>query len=206
MSLNEMNLIIQKINSLNDKVITKKQLENIIKLFSPNSVQKKLENLRKVRKIKYYFLNYYYILNEEERKTKKLKYTTEEIVAAILNKSKIPWYFAFNTALERNNVIWQSYKTITILNDRISKKIILDKIQFHFIKTQKKYIFSFRVVKTKNRISTFYPTNEKIFIDYIYFRKNPPLELKNSIKKTPIKKILIQYPQLIQKKIENELK
>lgn len=128
------------------------------------------------------------------------------MVVAILNKLKIKWHYSIYTALERNNIVWQTYNTIIILNDSISKKVIINKSRFHFIKTQKKYIFDIKIIKTKNRISKYYPSNEKLLIDFVYFKKKVTIELKKIVKKTKLKNNMKIYPLTIQTKIKNELK
>jgi hypothetical protein len=206
MNLNKTKFISQKLDSLKDKLISKDNIVRVIELFDNKTPLKKLENLRKSKKIKYIFLNYYYILSENERKYKILNYTSEELVISILNKLKIKWHYSIYTALERNNVVWQAYNVIVILNNSISKRVIINKTKFHFIKTQKKYLFDSTIVKTRNRISAYYPSNEKLLIDFIYFNKKVPIELRKIIKKTHLNNIMEVYPKTIQNKIVNGLK
>ena len=53
-----------KLDMLKDKIVTKDTILKTIKLFDDKTPLKKLENLRKSKKIQYIFLNYYYILSE----------------------------------------------------------------------------------------------------------------------------------------------
>lgn len=206
MTLQKKDFIYKKLDMLKDKIILKKTIIEVIKLADKKDYLKLFENLRKSNKIKYVFLNYYYILSENERKNKILIYSSEDMVLSILNKLKIKWHYTFTTALVRKKIIWQTSKTIFILNNKISKKMIINKTPFHFIKTQTNYIFDVSQIKSKNRISTYYSSNEKLFIDYIYFKKKVPIELKRKVNKTKLLKIIKKYPINIQTKIKNENK
>lgn len=205
MKLTESNFIYKKLDTLNDKVVSREKILNIIKLVDNKTHIKKLETLRKTKKIQYIFLNYYYITSENERKQGFNKYSSEEMVLSVLNKLKVKWHFGFDTALERKKLVWQVSKTIVILNDSISKKIIIRKTPFSFIKTKNRYIIDYTTIKTKNRISTYYPSKEKLFLDYIYFNKKVPIELKNNVNKVRLDKIISNYPIMVQNKVKNEI-
>lgn len=202
MAINKINFIYLKLGMLKDKIVSRDMILNIINQVDKKNSLKILENLRKAKKIEYIFLNYYYILSETERKTGVKKYFSEELVLAVLNKLKIKWHYGFNTALERKNLVWEVSKNVTILNNVISKKMIIGNIIFHFVKSQ--YVFDYKSIRTKNRIFANYPSNEKLGVDYIYFNMKLPLELKNRIIKSKFKTLIKYYPQNIQNKIKNE--
>ena len=205
MKQNKRDLIYLKLDTLKDKIVSRDTIINIIKSIDSKDYLKRLETLRKSKKIQYIFLNYYYVLSENERSKNVSKYSSEEKVIAVLNKLKIKWHYTLDTALARKKIVWQASKNIIILNNSISKKTTINKIPFIFIKTQTKYISDYSTVKTKNRISTNYPLNEKLFVDYNYFNKKVPIELKNKVKKTTLNTILQKYPKAFQNKIKNEL-
>lgn len=203
--MKDIDIISLKIDQLGDKIISKEQLLKIICDVNPDEPTTTLKNLRKSKKITYLFLNYYYILSEDERKHKILRYYSSELVFGVLNKLNIKWYISFEKGLELNNVVWQSYNSVTILNNKISKIYKIKNTEFRFRKTKPTLINNYNQNKTKNRITQNIGSNEKIFVDLIYFNKPIPKELKDCINKTKVKTIVKEYKPNFQKKVQREL-
>lgn len=203
--MKDIDIIKLKISQLGEKIISKEQLIKVICNVTPEDSDKIFKNLRKSNKIKYVFLNYYYILSEDEKKLKIIKYYPSEIVFGILNKLNVKWYISLEKSLELNNVVWQSYNKITIINNKISKKYRIFDTEFEFRKTKSELINNYNQNKTKNRITQNISTNEKNFIDFIYFNKPIPKELKDSVDKNKVKKILKAYKKNFQKEVKRFL-
>ncbi len=191
------------LGSFKDKLVSKKQLERSFRdvlqdKYSENIIVK----LRKNREIIYVLKGYYYLLNSREKEGSYTEYTTSEMVHTILNKLNIKWYLGLYSALERNNIIWQGVVNPIILNSDISdeKKILEIKYQFHKIKRE---LLDFGHIKkiTKNRITFYYSDPEKTYIDFIYFNKNPPLELSNFKNNEKLRSYLKNYSKNFKKKV-----
>jgi len=141
------------------------------------------------------------VLNPNEQKGSFTEYSTNEMVYAILNKLNICWYLGLESALERNNLIWQSVVNPIILNSEFSgDKRILD-VKYRFRKMRREKL-DFGVVKqtTKNRITFYYSDPEKTCLDYIYFHKKIPSELSSVKHNEKLKSYLAHYPKSFKKK------
>lgn len=204
--MKNIDIIIIKLGNLKENIISKESLINLICDVIPDNPDKTLKHLRRMNKVKSIFLKYYYILSEEERKQGSLNYYSFEIVYGILNKLNIKWYLSFEKALEYNNVVWQSYKKFVIINNKISRTYNILGSDFEFRKTKLVYINNFKQNKTKNRITQNVGTNEKIFVDYVYFNKKIPKELLDIIDVYKIRDILTNYNKNFQKKVRSLLK
>jgi hypothetical protein len=196
MAKNNLKYLNIKLENLKDKIINKKLLERLVYDvgYCKEDFERILRNLRQNNKIKYIFKNYYYVMSIHEIKTKVLKYNEKEIVFSILNKLKINWYLGFNNALLENRIIHQQQQNITIVNDKISQKIKISGINFIFVKTKKDFIFGFKKLKTKNRLTMYFSDVEKTYIDFIYFKKKNLIELEKICDKTKLKRYLKKYP------------
>lgn len=194
-----------KLDNLEEKIVSRKFLLNLIRDVIQDKPEIYLKKLRENGKIKSIFQKYYYILSENERKTNILNYFDIELVFGVLNKLNIKWYISFEKGLELNNILWQAHKTTTIINNKISKKCKILKNQFEFKKTKSIYIDNYIQNKTKNRITQNIGENEKIYLDYIYFKKKIPIELIEKIDKKKIMSILEIYPKSFQKKVKEKL-
>lgn len=203
--MKEIDTIYLKLDTLEERIISRKLLKNIICDVMQDKPEIYLKKLRENGKIKSIFQNYYYILSENERKSKIINYFDLELVYGVLNKLNIKWYISFEKGLELNGVLWQIHKKITIINNKISRKCIILGSQFEFKKTKSIYINNYNQNKTKNRITQNIGSNEKIFIDYIYFKKKIPIELKNKIDIKKVKLISNNYTTKFQKIIKEEL-
>lgn len=194
-----------KLEKLNEKIVSRKFLLKTIQDVMQDDPNIFLKQLRENKKIKYIFQNYYYVLSETERKTNILEYSNLEIVYTILNKLNLNWYVSFEKGLEINNVVWQSHKTISVVNNKISKKCKIRGIQYHFRKTQKKHIFGYESNKISSGITQNIGYNEKIAIDYVYFRKDIPLELLKVLDFKKIESYLNLYSKGFQKKFKEKI-
>ncbi len=203
--MKNIDILYLKLDNLEEKIVSKKVLLNIIRNVIQDKPEIYLKKLRENRKIKAIFNKYYYILSENERKTNILNYFDIELVFGALNKSNVKWYISLEKGLELNNILWQAHKTVTIINNKFSRKCKILKNQFEFKKIKSNYINNYIKNKTKNRITQNIGINEKIYLDYIYFKKAPPIELIEKIDKTKVIEISKIYPKNFQEKIkENE--
>lgn len=174
---------IQIIENIEDKIVPKTQLLNSIRDVIHNDPSQIFNSLRRIKKIEYLFQNYYYINSEEERVRGIKKYSMFELIAVVLNKLNIKWYFGLHTANDINKVVWQPSKTIYIINNKFSKKIKIDNQSIHFHKMKKELINNYQIHKTRNRIQLHISNNEKTLEDFVYLNKQPPIELKNIVEK-----------------------
>jgi len=191
------------LESFKDKLVSKKQLTRTIgDVLQDKYSQNIIVNLRKNRDIIYVFKGYYYLLSSKEKEGSYNEYSTNEMVYAILNKLNIKWYLGLYSALERNNIIWQGVVNPIIVNSELSgeKKILEVKYKFYKMKRDK---LDFGHIKkiTKNRITFYYSDPEKTYIDFIYFNKNPPLELSNFKKNEKLRHYLKNYSKNFKKKV-----
>jgi len=200
---NDEKIVRNILESFKDKLVSKKQLERAFRdVLQDKYSENIIVNLRKNKDILYIFKGYYYLLDSKEKEGSYTNYSTNEMVYAILNKLNIKWYFGLYSALERNNIIWQGVVNPIILNSDISdeKKILEIKYQFHKIKRE---LLDFGHIKkiTKNRITFYYSDPEKTYIDFIYFNKNPPLELSNFKNNEKLRSYLKNYSKNFKKKV-----
>jgi len=200
---NDEKIVRNILESFKNKLVSKKQLERAFRdVLQDKYSENIIVNLRKNKDILYIFKGYYYLLDSKEKEGSYTNYSTNEMVYAILNKLNIKWYFGLYSALERNNIIWQGVVNPIILNSDISceKKILEIKYQFRKIKRE---LLDFGHVKkiTKNRITFYYSDPEKTYIDFIYFNKNPPLELSNFKNNEKLRSYLKNYSKNFKKKV-----
>ena len=200
---NDEKIIRNILESFKDKLVSKKQLERAFRdVLQDKYSENIILNLRKSKDILYIFKGYYYLLDSKEKEGAYTDYSTNEMVYAILNRLNIKWYLGLYSALERNNIIWQGVVNPIILNSNLSgeKKILEIKYQFHKIKRE---LIDFGYIKkiTKNRITFYYSDPEKTYIDFIYFNKNPPLELSNFKNNEKLRSCLKNYSKNFKKKV-----
>jgi len=199
----EKRIILNILESLNEKVVSKKQLVNAFKdVLQVNYSDKIIANLRRSNDILYVFKGYYYVLDAHEKQGSFTSYSTAEMIYVVLNKVNIRWYLGLESALERNNLIWQGVVNPIILNSKLSgkKKILGVTYQFHKIK---KELLGFGYIRktTKNRITFYYSDLEKTYLDYIYLRKRIPSELLKAKNNVKVKSYLTHYPKFFKKKV-----
>jgi len=191
------------LDSLNEKVVSKKQLLNAFRdVLQVKYSDKLIANLRRNKDIFYVFKGYYYVLDPHEQQGSFTEYSTDEMVYAILNKLNIRWYLGLESALERNNLIWQGVINPVILNSELSgeKKILGVKYRFH---KMKRGMIGFGYVKkiTNNRITFYYSDPEKTYLDYIYLHKRIPSELSTVRHHEKVKLYLTRYSKVFKKKV-----
>lgn len=191
------------LDSLNEKVVSKKQLVNAFRdVLQGNSSEALIANLRRNNDVLYVFKGYYYVLDPHEQQGSFIAYSTDEMLYVILNKLNIQWYLGLESALERNNLIWQGVVNPIILNSELSgeKKILETKYRFHKMKRE---MLDFGYVKktTKNRITFYYSDPEKTYLDYVYLHKRIPSELSSIKHDKKVKSYLIHYSKVFKKKV-----
>lgn len=191
------------LDSLDEKVVSKKQLINIFRdVTQDDSSETLITNLRRNKEIIYIFKGYYYVKDPHEQQGSFTKYSSEEMVYAILNKVNIRWYLGLESALERNKIIWQAVVNPVILNSEFSgtKEILGVKFRFH---KMKRNMFDFGYAKrtTKNRITFYYSDPEKTYLDYIYLHKKIPSELSKVKHNKKTKLYLSNYSRNFKKKV-----
>ena len=149
--------------SFDEKVISRKELEKKISTITQDTT-KVIKNMRTTNNIQFLFKQHYYIFSEEEKKTGVQQYSFFELIAVVLNKRNIKWYFGLQTANELNKESWQATKTIHVINNKISKQRTINKqkIQFHKVRN----IGEYTKHKTKNRIQLHIATKEQTKKDY----------------------------------------
>lgn len=200
---NDEKIVRNILESFKDKLVSKKQLERAFSdVLQDKYSENIIVNLRQNRDILYVFKGYYYLLSSKEKEGTYTDYSTNEMVYTILNKLNIKWYLGLYSALERNNIIWQGVVNPTIVNSNISgeKKILGIKYQFHKMKREL-LDFGYTKMITKNRITFYYSDPEKTYIDFRYFRKNPPLELSDAMKRENLRSYLRKYSKNFKKKV-----
>ena len=191
------------LDSLNEKVVSKKQLVNAFRdVLQGNYSENLIANLRRNKDVRYVFKGYYYVLDPHEQQGSFTKYSPDEMVYAILNKLNIRWYLGLESALERNNLIWQGVVNPVILNSELSgeKKILGVKCKFHKMRRDK---LDFGYVKktTKNRITFYYSDPEKTYLDYVDLHKRIPSELSTVKRNEKVKSYLTHYSKVFKKKV-----
>jgi hypothetical protein len=173
---------IELIDSIGEKIVTKEDiLKRICDVMQDNSI-KTFNSLRKIKKLDYLFQNYYYINSEEERIKGIKQYSVFELIAVVLNKLNVKWYFGLNTANDLNKVVWQPSKNIYVINNKYSKKIKLENQEVVFHKIKRSLVISYIKHKTKNRIQLNISNNDKTLVDFKYFKKKVPYELEKTVK------------------------
>ncbi len=208
--MKEIYILYFKLDNLEEKIVSKKLLIELIRDVVQDEPEKYLKKLRENRKIKFIIQNYYYILSDNERRLNQLRYNPSELVFSVLNKSNVKWYISLEKGLELNNILWQAHKKINIINNKISGEKTIIRTKFDFKKTKPQHINNYKQDnykqnKTKNRITQNIGLNEKIYLDFIYFKKRVPIELEKAIDKSKVISILSDYPKTFQKKVKEGL-
>ncbi len=191
------------LDSINDKLISKRQLEKVLRdVLQDKYTENIIVNLRRNKDTIYVFKGYYYILSIEEKKGDYTNYSTNEMLYAILNKLNIRWYLGLYSALERNNILWQGIVNPIIINSEISGERKILGIRYRFCKIKRDKIdFGYIKKTTKNRITFYYSNPEKTYLDFIYLKKIPPIKLSKFTKKQKLKLYLKNYSKNFKKKV-----
>ena len=194
-----------KLDSLEEKIVSRKFLAKAIRDVMHDKPEKYIKRLRETGKIRFVFQNYYCILSENERKLNRLNYAATELVFGVMNRSNVRWYISLEKGLELNNILHQAYKKINIINTKISGERNILGTMFEFRKTKPRYVNSYRQNRTKNRITQNIGSKEKIFLDFVYFKKKVPIELKKTVDKRKTISIMSSYPEKFRRKIKTLL-
>lgn len=204
MKLNK-EVIFNVLSNFGAKLVSKNQLKlkfSSVLQSNNNELDNLIKNLRKKKWIKYIFQSYFYILDPEEIQEKYMKYSSNEAVFAVLNKLNIDWYLGLESAVIENKLSWSMLSRTVIINSKISgvRKILGAIYEF---KKMKPSLFKIGIKsrESKNRLKFYYSDYAKTMIDYYYFRKNPPLELREKNNSNLLADYLKNYPKAFKKKV-----
>lgn len=107
----------------------------------------------------------------------------------VLDKLNLKWYVGLNSALYLQGKIWQVPNTLTIVNHRCSGRKKVLGLKIRFVKIKENLIFGLKEGKTRNKISYYYSTLAKTYLDLLYLGESHKLvRLKDT------KKYLQKYP------------
>ncbi len=202
--------IIDKLRMNSEKVISKKEIIDIINEYSKlYKVKVNLISLwtylRKDNYIKRILGDYYYIYSLEERYHHYCRHSEEEMVYIVLKKMQIKWYLGLENALKENKITWQALNAISIINNYFSGLKKFGNSKFKFIKTKdNKFRFGLIKKRTNNGVIYFYSDLEKTYLDYVYYSykgKNIKILKKNMEFKINQKKI-VEYAKYYPKRIQ----
>ena len=185
-----------------EKISHKSNILRVIKEYNESIKKVDIENafwyLSRHGYITRIFLDHYYINSIEERELGYKKgYEDKELIYWVLNKVKWKWYLGLTSALYESGEILQVPNNITIINDRISKKMKILGIDIKFIKMKKSLFFGLVSKITKNTIKYFYSDLAKTDLDFVYLRRHN--KINNKTKK--IEEYLRKYPKWLKKSI-----
>ena len=204
--------IIDKLRLRKDKIISKKEIIETIEEYQriykiKVNILSLWTYLRKDNYVKRILKDYYYIYSLEEKHNKYCIFSEEELVFLVLKKMKIKWYLGLESALKKNNLIWQAQNVIIIINNYFSGIKEIKNTKFRFIKT-KENKFNMGLIKkySNNKVKYSYSDLEKTLLDFIYFNKNISTETmkKNfnfKIRNNKIKDYLKHYPKKVWEKV-----
>lgn len=184
-----------------DKISHKSDIIKIIKEYHTSIKKVNISNalwyLSRRGYIRRIFLDYYYVNSIEEKKlTYRRGHGDKELLFSVLNKAQWRWYVGLTSALYESGEIWQVPNTLTIINDRITKKKEILGMNVQFIKIKKTLFFGL-VSKKINNIHYSYSDPAKTTLDFIYLRKYDKIDHRT--KKT--KEYAQRYPKWLQKSI-----
>ncbi|MFH1710859.1 MAG: hypothetical protein ABH840_00945 [Nanoarchaeota archaeon] len=183
------------------KVCSKEEIVSVIKEYN-KKFKTKIETdsgvkyLSRHRYIKRIFLSFYYINSVDERKRGYCKFEDRELLFLVLNKLNLKWYLGLSSALYESGKTWQIPTVISIVNNKLSGKRKVLKVNIRFIKIKEKLIFAVKSAKTKNNIGYSYSIPSKTYLDMIYFRvTDKPVKDKDA------KKYIKKFPKWVGKKL-----
>lgn len=139
--------------------------------------------------LKRIIFNFYYLNSVDERKRNFCHYEDKELFFMVLNKIGLRWYVGLNSALYLQGKIWQVPNTLTIVNHRFSGRKKVLGLKIRFVKIKENLIFGLKEGKTRHKISYYYSTLAKTYLDLLYLGESHKLvRLKDT------KKYLQKYP------------
>jgi len=191
------------LSSFEEKLVKRSDINNRFKEILQDEFNKNIiRNLRHCNDIIYVIFDYYYVVSPLEKSGHYLKYSTNEMIYAVLNKLNIKWYHGLDSALEYNQIIWQGIVNPVIINNNISGKRIVNGVTYIFHKI-KDNLFDFGSIKkkTNNNIVFYYSDIEKTYLDFLYLKKRAPQELKKRIDWKHMKQYMKKYPSSIKRRV-----
>ncbi|HLC53461.1 MAG TPA: hypothetical protein VJK03_02865 [Candidatus Nanoarchaeia archaeon] len=200
--MGKLNTVYQAILARCEKISHKEDIMKIIKEYNDSIKKVNMKNalwyFSRHGYITRIFLDYYYINSIEERELGyQQEYESREILFIVLNKAKWKWYIGLTSALYESREIWQVPNTLTIINDRITRKKRILGMDVKFIKMKKKLFFGLISKRTKKNVKYFYSEPAKTELDFIYLRRYDKID--NKTKKTI--EYARMYPKWLQKSI-----
>jgi hypothetical protein len=159
---------IELMEGFKDRVVSKKDILSRLEPFCGDDSVDVFNSLRRINKISFLFNGYYYIYSEAERNKDIRKYSVFELIAVVLNKLNVKWYFGLGTADEFNKVKRQASNVIYVVNNKFSKSFILDGQKIIFKKAE--FISEFEVYISANRVKLNVSSVNKTLKDREFFK------------------------------------
>ncbi|MFT4283190.1 MAG: hypothetical protein ACMXX6_02070 [Candidatus Woesearchaeota archaeon] len=160
---------IELIEGFKDRVVSKKDILSRLKPFCGDDSDNVFNSLRRLNKISFLFNGYYYIFSEDERSKGIRKYSVFELIAVVLNKLNVKWYFGLETADEFNKVKRQASNVIYVVNNKFCKSFNLDGQKVVFKKAE--FISEFESYMSVNRIKLNVSSVSRTLRDYKFFKQ-----------------------------------
>lgn len=196
MNRREVDLLVNRLRNSTERIMHRERIAT----FTKHPLEEALEALRRHGWITYVFEGYYYLLDADERYAQYTNYTDREMLFTVLNKQQTTWYLGLSSALEHHSIIWQSHRTITIINDRISGERTVRNLHVRFRKAKDEYLFGYESFRTKSRITGHVSDTNKTLVDYAYFNEKAPLELREVVDPETVRTHLNSYPTIVKKR------
>ncbi|MCK4997198.1 hypothetical protein KAS08_02745 [Candidatus Pacearchaeota archaeon] len=194
--------ILISILSNSKKISTKIEINKLLKKYLKSKYSANIFNsLTKRNMIKNIFINYYYILDPDEQLSKYTKQDSLQVVSQILNTEKINWYIGLESATKIHGLNWQGLSTTTIINSKFSGTKRIFGSTYIFKKITKPIRKIKLLKKKKGPHSVYFSDKEKTLIDYVYFRKKPPVELTREINNVVLQEYLKDYSKDFKRKV-----
>lgn len=194
--------ILSSILSQSKKISTKTEINSLLKKYLKSQYSPNIFNyITKRGMIKNIFLSYYYILDSDEQLSKYTKYSSLEMVAEVLNSIKTHWYLGLDSAVKTHGLIWQGISTTIIINSKFSGSKTILGSKYIFKKTIKPIKKTSLLKKGYGTKTIYFSDKERTLIDYIYFKKRPPMSLIKSIDHNTLLRHLANYSKEFKKKV-----
>lgn len=159
---------IELVEGFKDKIVAKQDILSLLKNFCGDESVNVFNSLRRINKISFLFNGYYYIYSEDERNKGIRRYSVFELIAVVLNKLNVKWYFGLGTADEFNKVKRQASNVIYVVNNKFSKSFLLDGQKIIFKKGA--FISEFKSYNSANRVKLNVSSINKTIKDYEFFK------------------------------------
>ncbi len=191
------------------KVITREELERLASSFNED-LDYLVNYLIQYRYVVRILRGIYYVKTPVEFSTGGSP-PIYQLLALGMNKLTRNWYFGLFTALILNGLTHETYTTVFVINDRITrpKPINVNGTPVRIIRSRRN-IFDFGVVA---RDSLRFSDLEKTLLDFLYFANYGTIpkslalriwrEYRDRTNKDKLQKYLIRYPRSIRMVVEN---